>query len=202
MSHSQVKLYDSPISANAHKVRMLLARLERPYERVVMNILEGETRTPGFAAKNRAQRVPVLELEDGTTIAESGAILAHLAEGTPYLPDDPIGRALVLRWMFFEQNHVEPTVAVVRYLTRWGDAAPEVLDWLRPRGVEALEVMESHLQSHAYFGAESESIADIALYGYTHVAAEGDFELALYPSLRAWHARVASHPLHLPLDGE
>lgn len=194
-----MKLYDSLISANAYKVRLLLARLERAYERVDVDILAGEARTDAFRAKNVAHRVPLLELDDGTTLAESGAILALLAEGTPWLPDDPLERAQVLRWVFFEQNMIEPSIAVLRFIVRWGEADEAVRTWLHGRGVEGLRVLESHLADRPWLRGDHETIADLAVYGYTHVADEGGFDLEPFPAIRAWHARVAAHPSHFPI---
>ena len=196
-----MKLYDSSISANAYKVRMLLDRLGRPYESVEVDILAGAARTNAFRDKNVATRVPVIELDDGTTLAESGAILTYLAEGTPYLPSDPMGRAQVLRWMFFEQNQVEPSVAVLRFIERWGDADEAVRTWLKRRGDEALGILDTHLSDRSFLVGERCTIADLANYGYTHVAAEGGFDLSAHPALQAWHGRVAGEPGHRPMSG-
>lgn len=194
-----MKLYDSLISGNAYKVRLLLARLGRAYTRVDVDILAGEARTDAFRAKNVASRVPVLELDDGTPLAESGAILAFLADGTPYLPSDAQSRAQVLRWLFFEQNHIEPTVAVARFVARWGTADPAVRVWLRARGVHGLQILEDHLRAREYLHGDTETIADLAVYGYTHVADEGGFDLEPFSAVRAWMGRIAAHPDHFPI---
>lgn len=195
-----MRLYNSSISGNAYKIRLLLARLALPYERIDIDINAGAAQTPEMLAKNPMGRVPLLELDDGTLIAESGAILCYLADGTDYLPSDRLGRAQVLRWVFFEQNEHEPNIAVARWIARWGggEARPDLPD-RRKRGERALGAMEAHLRDHAFFGAPGVSIGDIALYGYTHVAGEGGFDLAPYPAVRAWLDRVRGQPRHIPI---
>jgi glutathione S-transferase len=199
-----LRLYDYFESGNAYKVRLLLSQLGVPFERVHLDILRGETRSPEFRARNPNHRVPLVEWPDGRTLAESNAILFHLAEGTRYLPRDPFERAQVLQWMFFEQYSHEPYIAVVRFWHFSGEleAHRAELPARMERGHHALAVMQSHLATRAYFVGERYSIADIALYAYTHVADEGGFELAAYPAIRAWIARVRREPGHVPITAE
>jgi glutathione S-transferase len=196
-----LKLYDFLESGNGYKVRLLLHQLGIPFERVEVDITKGESRTEAFLARNPNGRIPVLELEDGTCLAESNAIQWYLADGTGFLPNDPVERARVLQWMFFEQYSHEPYIAVVRYWLHHGlDAGREAeVAERRKRGYDALDVMERHLVGHDWFVAGRYGIADIALYAYTHVAHEGGFDLQGHPALRAWLARVASQPGHVPI---
>ena len=190
-------LYDYLPSGNGYKVRLLLSQLGTPFRLVEKDILKGETRTPEFLAINPNGRVPVLELDDGRRLAESGAILFYLADGTPLLPDDRYTRGEVLQWMFFEQYSHEPYIAVARFWTHYLGKAVDAEKI--ERGYQALDVMERHLASRRFFVAERYSIADIALYAYTHVAHEGGFDLAAYPHVRTWLARVAAEPRHVPI---
>ncbi|MGH8140635.1 MAG: glutathione S-transferase family protein [Steroidobacteraceae bacterium] len=197
-----ITLYDYLDSGNGYKIRLLLAQLEQPYRWIELDILANETHTPQFLAKNRNGRIPALELDDATCLAESDAILWYLAEGTAFIPDDRVKRAQVLQWMFFEQYSHEPYVATPRFIVKHLPAdSPrhaELADRLT-RGRAALGVMESHLSDHRFFVGETYTIADIALYAYTHVAHEARLDLAPYPAVRAWLARVASQPRHLPI---
>ncbi len=196
-----VRLYDFLESGNGYKVRLLLAQLGLPIERVELDILRGETRTPGFLARNPNGRIPLLELSDGTHLAESNAIQWFLAEGSPLLPTAPLDRARVLQWMFFEQYSHEPFIAVPRFWAHAGllDEKREQLPEKYERGHAALQVMENHLAVHDFFVPPAYSIADIALYAYTHVASEGGYDLAPYPAVRSWCGRVASQPRHIPI---
>jgi glutathione S-transferase len=199
-------LYDYLDSGNAYKIRLLLSHLEIPYKRVVLDIDKGETRTPQFLAKNPNGRIPALELDDGTVLPESNAILFYLAEGTKYLPFDRLGRAQVLQWMFFEQYSHEPNIATVRYWIKHKVAPTPLIDAAMPAkrkaGYAALDVMEAHLKRRDFFVAERYSIADIALYAYTHVADEVDFDLKPYPAIRAWMDLVALQENHITLYQE
>jgi len=196
-------LYDYLSSGNGYKVRLLLHQLGIPFRRVDLDIDKGETRTPSFLAKNPNGRIPTLEIDDGTCLAESNAILFYLAEGTPFLPDDRLQRAQTLQWLFFEQYSHEPNIATSRYwLTHGFEMTPEreaMLAMKKKGGLDALSVMERHLASRAFFVAGRYTIADIALYAYTHVAEEGGFPLAPYPAIRAWLERVAAQPNHVPI---
>jgi glutathione S-transferase len=196
-----LRLYDYLRSGNGYKVRLLLHQLEIPFELAEVDIEQGETRTPGFLRRNPNGRIPLLELEDGTHLAESNAIQWYLAEGTPLLPEARVARAQVLQWMFFEQYSHEPYIAVLRHWLHVG-LTPErerQLPEKRERGLAALAVMEQQLASRSFFVAERYSIADIALYAYTHVAHEGGFDLGPFPSVRRWLARVRSQPRYVPI---
>jgi len=202
-SHTaMLRLYDYFESGNAYKVRLLLHQLELPFERVPVDILKGETRNPAFEKKNLNRRVPVLEWPDGRCLAESNAILLHLAEGTPLLPADPFDRALAMQWMFFEQYSHEPYIAVVRFWHFSGtlDEHRDELAGRVARGYDALDVMERHLAGRDYFAGDRYSVADIALYAYTHVAHEGRFELGPYAKIRAWLERVKAQPRHVGIE--
>jgi glutathione S-transferase len=198
-----LRLYDYPDSGNAYKVRLLMAQLGLPFERIEKDILAGETRTPGFLARNPNGRIPLLELEDGTCLAESNAILFYLAEGSPFLPEERLLRAQVLQWMFFEQYSHEPYIAVVRFWLHAGlaEARGDQIPEKRRLGYQALDVMEGHLERRSFFVGEVYTIADIALYAYTHVAPEGGFDLSAYGAVRGWLERVAGQPGHVPITG-
>src|SRR5882724_1598161 len=198
-----IRLYDFLPSGNGYKVRHLLTQLEIPFELVEMDITKGETRTPEFLAKNPNGRIPLIELDDGRRLAESGAILLYFAEGTRLLPDDRWERAEVLQWMFFEQYSHEPYIAVARaWLHVFGmdEERKRQLPQKQKLGHDALGVMERHLATRAFFVAERYSIADIALYAYTHVADEGGFDLGRYPAVSAWLDRVRAEPRHILID--
>jgi glutathione S-transferase len=198
-----MKLYDYLPSGNGYKVRLLLSQLGIPFELVEKDILRGETRTPDFLAKNPNGRIPLLELDDGRTLAESGALLVYFAEGTRFLSGDRFARAKVLEWMFFEQYSHEPYVAVARSWIHSLGKAEEWAERLREkheRGYQALGVMDRHLADRAWFAGDAYSIADIALYAYTHVAHEGHFDLRPYKHVRAWLERVAAQPGHVTID--
>lgn len=194
-----IRLYDYWESGNCYKIRLLLTQLDIPFERVSVDILKGETRTQEFLAKNPNGRVPLIEWPDGRRLVESNAILWHLAEGTALLPDDTWERAQILQWMFFEQYSHEPYIAVVRFwhfaglLNQNQAAIPDKM----ARGYSALAVMDSHLRSSDYFVGGRYTIADIALYAYTHVAHEGGFDLSRYPALSLWLERVATQNGHI-----
>ena len=183
-----LRLYDNRLSGNGYKARLLLAHLGMDYEHVEIDILKGESRTPTFLAKNPDGRIPVIELEDGTCLAESNAILFYLAEGSRFLPSDRLARALTLQWMFFEQYSHEPCIAVARHWIRhmeMTDGQRAQLPAKQAGGHAALAVMEGHLGRTKWFGGSAMSIADVALYAYTHVADEGGFDLDAYPAVCA-----------------
>jgi glutathione S-transferase len=198
-----LRLHDNLTSGNGFKVRLLLAQLGLPYQRIEYDIDRRETRTPEFLLKNPNGRIPVLELEDGSFLPESDAILWYLAEGTRFLPDDRRLRAEVLQWMFFEQYTHEPNIATIRYwITHAVPVTPLIelsIPAKRAQGAAALGVMEGHLARRTFFVGERYTIADIALYAYTHVAGEGGFDLAPYENVRAWLARVAAQPGYVPI---
>ncbi len=180
------RLYDNTDSGNGYKVRLFLTQLGLPFERIELDTERGETRTPDFLARNPNGKIPLLELADGRRLAESDAILFYLAEGTPYLPTDRFERAQVLQWMFFEQYSHEPNIAVARHWLRHLEMTPERR--------AALAVMERHLTGRTFFVADRYTIADIALYAYTHVADQGGFDLTPYPEIRTWLDRIATQP--------
>ena len=189
-------------SGNCYKVRLALEQLGLPYRWVEIDPGAGDTRTPEFLAMNPNGKVPALQLEDGTFLAESNAILNYLAEGTRLLPQGRLERAQVLQWMFFEQYSHEPYVAVARAILRYqppDSPRRAELPRLHERGRQALAVMDGHLARQPFFVAERYSIADIALYAYTHCAGDGGFDLSAYPALTGWLQRVRSQPRHVPL---
>ena len=200
-----LRLHDNLSSGNGYKARLLLAQLGIAYERIEYDIDRGETRTPDFLERVNANgRVPVLETEEGEFLSESNAILHYLAEGTPFLPEDPLERARVLQWMFFEQYSHEPNIATPRFWATHGVEMTEErrisLRQKRESGHAALGVMEGHLAKEDFFVGGRYTIADVALYAYTHVAHEGGFDLEAYPAVRAWIQRVASQPGHVPIN--
>jgi glutathione S-transferase len=200
-----VRLHDYLPSGNGYKVRLLLTQLGIPFQRIEYDITRGETRTPEFLENVNANgRVPVLETGEGTLLPESNAILFFLAEGTPFLPEDRLGRARVLQWMFFEQYSHEPNVAVARAWLHVFDVAMTAerraaLETRQKLGYDALGVMEEHLRSNDYLVGGRYSVADISLYAYTHVADEGGFDLDGLPAILAWLERVSSQPGYIPI---
>ncbi len=200
-----LRLYDNNASRNGYKVVLLLTQLGTPFERVELDIFKGASRRPAYLGKNPAGKIPALELEDGTVLAESCAILCYLAEGTPFMPDDRVRRAEVLRWMFFEQNAHETSVAEARFILSHPELSEgregAILAEKQKRGNAALALMEQHLAANDFFAAERYTIADIALYGYTQVAGEGGFDMSQYPAVGAWLDRVAAQPGYVPAVG-
>lgn len=200
----EIQLYDSPSSGNAYKCRLMLHKRSLSYRRIEIDIDKAQSRTPAFLAMNRNGRVPLLVLPDGTKLAESNAILCWLARGTNYLPDDATAFAQTMQWLFFEQYSHEPNIATVRYwLTHDIEITPYralAIEQKRAQGAEALNVMETHLATRPFFVGTSPTIADIALYAYTHVAEEGGFALKPYPNIRGWLARVAADAPHIAID--
>ena len=196
-------LYDSPISGNCFKVRLLAAHLGLPLERRPIDVVDRSNRPGIIGHLNPALRVPTLVLDDGRALGESDAILWYFGDGTRFVPEDAYDRAKVLQWMFFEQYDHEPTIAVARFLRRYAPDPEQYADRLpalEEGGYTALGVMETRLRDHDYLVGDRISIADIALYGYTHVADEGGFDLARFPAVGAWLARVASEPGHITID--
>ena len=197
-----ITLYDYLDSGNGYKVRLLLALLGRPFRLIDCDIMQGETRTPEFLAINPNGKIPALVLEDGTALSESGAMLFYLAEGSAYLPDDRLGRAQVLQWMFFEQYSHEPNIAVARFWKKHLEATPEIeaqLPGKMDSGYAALDIMEMRLSGTAWLAAGRLTIGDIALYAYTHVAEEGGFDLSRYPAINRWLARIEELPAYRPI---
>ena len=191
-------LYNSQVSGNCYKVRLLFAHLRVRYERREMDVVDRSNRAELLGDLNPALRVPTLVLDDGRPLAESNAILFYFAEGTRYLPEDRYERAQVLQWLFFEQYSHEPNIAVVRFWVAFSDAPPPdpEIEARRRAGYAALDAMERHLSSREFLVSERFTIADISLYAYTHVAGEGGFDLAGYPAIRAWLDRVAGQLGH------
>jgi glutathione S-transferase len=188
------------LSGNCYKVRLLFAQLGIGCERREVDVFERSGRRELLGELNPALRVPVLVLDDGRSLAESGAIIFHFAQGTEYLPADEWERAQVLQWLFFEQYSLEPHIAMLRFYALAGIHAPEAeVEAKTKAGVFALRALERHLAEREFLVGERYSIADIALYAYTHVAPEGGFELAGYPALRAWMTRVAAQPGHIAI---
>ena len=196
------RLFDSAISGNAYKVRLLLHQLGIPFERVEMNVDDGSTRTPEFLKINPNGKVPALQFPDGRVLFESNAILFYLAQDTPYWPRDRWAQGQAIQWMNFEQYSHEPTIAVVRHWVAHLGKTPGNEPQLPAKiagGERALGVMEGHLRKVRWFAGDAYSIADIALYAYTHVAEEGGFDLGRYPAIRGWLGRVAAQPRHIPI---
>ncbi len=194
------RVYGMSASGNCHKVRMVLEALGLPYQWTEIDTAHGQTRTPEFLAMNPTGQVPVLEIDAATFLPQSNAILCYLAEGTPLLPDDRLQRARVMQWLFFEQYSHEPYIAVARYLRRFHpDPASQraLAESKSDGGYRALAVMEGHLAGETFFAAGHYTIADIALYAYTHVAGEGGFDLARFPAVTAWLARVEAQPRYV-----
>ncbi len=192
-----ITIHGMSASGNCYKLQLLLAQLERPYRWVEVDTLSGATRTPEFLAKNANGKVPLLELEDGRCLAESNAILCYLAEGSAYYPAEPWLRAQTLQWLFFEQYSHEPYVAVARFIAKFlppDHPRRAELPRLQERGHQALAVMEGELATRDFMVAGGYSIADIALYAYTHDAPSGGIKLDPYPRLREWLARVEAQP--------
>jgi glutathione S-transferase len=192
-----VTVYGMKASGNCYKLLLLLEQLERPYRWIETDSVNGATRTPEFLAKNPNGKVPLLELADGRLLSESNAILCYLAEGSRFLPENSWHRAQVLQWLFFEQYSHEPYVAVARFVARWlpaGHPRQAELPKLRERGHAALAVMEQQLREREFLVDSGYSVADIALYAYTHEAPVGGIGLEGYPSIRAWLARIEAQP--------
>ena len=197
-------LYSMQRSGNCYKVRLALAQLQIPYTLVEIDILQGESRTPEFLAKNPDGHVPLLEVAPRRYLPESNAILWYIAGGTPLAPDDRIDRAEALQWMFFEQHSLEPNLGAAWFwltLVKGGRDLQlhAVEDWTE-QGYRAFRVMDKHLESHQFFAAGRYTIADIALYAYTHIAHECGFDLTGFPHLRNWLTLVAEQPGHIAMD--
>ncbi|MGH3019333.1 MAG: glutathione S-transferase family protein [Gaiellaceae bacterium] len=194
-------LYDNPASGNCYKVRLLLAHLGLDYERRELDVVDRSNRKDVLGDLNPGLRVPTLVLDDGRPLGESGAILWYLADGTAFVPADPYERGQVLQWMFFEQYSHEPYVAVARFwLTHDIPHEAEAFAERQQGGYRALDAMESRLGDREYLVGDRCSIADIALYAYTHVADEGGFDLGPYAAIRAWLDRVAAQPGHVTIE--
>lgn len=200
---AMIELFDCPYSGNAYKCRLVMHKLGLAYTRTIVDLDAGATRTPEFLARNPNGRVPLLRLDDGTHLAESNAILCWLAQGTQWLPAERLAFAQTMQWLFFEQYSHEPNIATVRHWVSHGfEITPlraQLIEMKRPQGHAALAVMEGHLATRPFFVGTAPTIADIALYAYTHVAEEGGFALSGYPNVRAWLARVAADAPHVAI---
>src|SRR5579883_3350839 len=196
-------LYSSAVSGNCYKVRLLLAHLGIDCELREVDVVDRSTRPQLLGDLNPALRVPTIVLDDGRPLAESGAILWYFGEGTRFVPADRYLRAQVLQWMFFEQYEHEPAIAVVRFLVAYSGRSYDeaFVESRRRAGHRALDAMERHLATRAWLVGDSITLADVALYAYTHVAHEGGFDLAQYDAVRAWLERVAAEPGHVAIDG-
>ncbi len=196
-------LYNSAVSGNCYKVRLLAAHLGLPLELRELSVVDRSNRAEVLGDLNPARRVPTLVLDDGRPLAESNAILWYLADGTEFVPDERYERVQVLQWQFFEQYQHEPSIAVVRFLLAYSGEAEKHAERIREQtanGYVALDAMERHLAGRSYLVGERFTIADISLYAYTHVAHEGGFDLAPYPEIGAWLARVEARPGHVTID--
>jgi glutathione S-transferase len=198
-----MRLYNSQLSGNCWKVRQILALRGIEYERVEVDVFDRSNRPELLGGKNPALRVPTFELDSGEHLAESNAILWYFGDGSPYVPADPLARARVLQWMFFEQYELEPTIAVARFwiglLGEREKYAAELESKWRG-GNRALAALDGHLDERDWLVGDGITIADISLYAYTHLAEEGDFDLGQYPNVNAWIARVAAVPGYIPLE--
>jgi len=196
---ADLRLHDYAASCNCYKVRLLLALLDRPYERVPVDIFAGATLTDAYARMNPARSTPVLEIAPDRFLPESNAILFFLAEGTSFLPADRMERAQVIRWLLYEQTDVIPAIGGLRFRVQTGRLEPDDADAIRRRaaGEEVLTILDHHLVEREFFVADRYTIADIATYGYTHVAHEAGYEMDRYPAVLAWLKRVAAQPGHL-----
>jgi glutathione S-transferase len=196
-------LYDSAVSGNCYKVRLLFAHLGLEVERRELDVIDRSNRPAVLGGLNPALRVPTLVLDDGSSLGESGAILWYFGEGTRFVPEDRFERAQMLQWMFFEQYDHEPAIAVARFMLHVAEDPSVYADRLPEKhaaGYRALDTMERHLEGRDWLVGDGYTLADIALYAYTHVADEGGFELERYPAIRRWLARVAAQPGHVPID--
>ena len=195
-------LYGDSKSGNCYKIELTCAELDIAYVWHEVDILAGETRTPEFLANNPNGKIPLLRLPDGRYLAESNAIMAYLAEGSALVGTDRYSRAEVLQWLFYEQYSHEPNIATSRFIVRFLGSPPErqaALDEKREAGYDALALMERHLERQPYFAACGFTLADIALYAYTHVANEGGFELTGYDAIGAWMSRIEARPAYKPM---
>ena len=190
-----MRLHDYPSSGNCYKVRLALAQLGRDYERVPTDIFGGDTLTDEYGAINPARRTPVLETDEGEHLPESGAILLFLAEGTDLLPDDPLLRAQVARWLIFEQTAVVPSIGGLRFLAGTGRMKAE--DVPKGQSVQALKVLESHLSEHDWLVDDSYTLADLALFGYVHTAGDWGIDMERFPAVQRWLDRVREQPGHM-----
>lgn len=200
-----LRLYNFQGSGNSYKLRLLLTQLGLEFERVDIDLLGGETQTERFRTRNPLGQTPFIELDDGRVLAESNAILWHIAEDTPYLPGDAWTRAQVLQWMSFEQYRIEPNIGTPRYWTRLlkiGDQRREQIEQKLSAAKAALGILDRHLAARRFVTGERYGIADIALYAYSHLAPEADVSLDPYPAVLDWFERIKSEPRHIPMTAD
>ncbi|HKX08494.1 MAG TPA: glutathione S-transferase family protein [Stellaceae bacterium] len=200
-----IRLYNFQESGNSYKIRLLLTQLQVPFERVDIDLLGGETGTPRFRARNPLGQTPFVEFDDGRVLAESNAILWHFAEGTPFLPEDRWTRAQILQWMNFEQYRLEPNIGTPRFWItelKVGDERRTQIAEKLKSGNTALAIVDAHLAKTPFLAGSRYSIADICLFAYGHVAEEAGYDLAPYPALRQWFARVQAEPRHVAITAE
>jgi glutathione S-transferase len=200
-----IRLYNFQGSGNSYKVRLLLTQLKTPFERIDIDLLGGETGTPRFRARNPLGQTPFVELEDGRVLAESNAILWHLAEGGPLLPEDHWQRALILQWMNFEQYRIEPKIGTPRFWItelKAGDGRRAEIAAKLKAGNAALAILDAHLAHSPFVAGARYTIADIALYAYAHLGVEAGYDMSPYAALGRWFARVAAEPGHVPIQAE
>ena len=200
-----IRLYNSQDSGNSYKIRLLLTQLQIPFERIDIDLLASETAQPRFRVRNPLGQTPFVELDDGRVLAESTAILWHLAEGTPFLPDERWTRAQILQWMSFEQYRLEPNIGTPRFwitMLKLGEERRAAIAEKLKSGNAALAILEAHLARAPFVVGSRYTIADIALFAYGHVAEEAGYDLAPYPALRQWFARVEAEPRHVPITAE
>ena len=202
MSGEKILVYGDSISGNCYKIQLLCAQLDIPYDWQEVDILKGDTRTDDFLAMNANGKIPLLALPDGRYLSESNAILGYLAADSDLAGRDRYTRAEILQWMFFEQYSHEPNIATSRFIVHYLGSPPDrqaALEEKRISGYKALDVMEGELESKEFFVDDKYSLADIALYAYTHVASDGGFDLKEYPAIRAWLGRVEATPAYVPM---
>jgi Glutathione S-transferase len=198
-----LKIYGDILSGNCYKIKLLTSLLSLEHEWIAVNILAGETKNAEFLAKNPNGKIPLLELENGECLSESNAILNYLAEGTDLLPSQVFEHAKVLQWQFFEQYSHEPYIAVARFINKYlgmPQDRKEEYHQLQSGGHKALKVMEAQLKQTPFLVGKNLTIADISLYGYTHVADEGGFDLSGYPAIQAWLKRIQEHPKYIGMN--
>ncbi|EHU1491693.1 glutathione S-transferase family protein [Acinetobacter baumannii] len=195
-------IYGDVDSGNCYKIKLLLSLLNINHRWIHVDILNKDTQTAEFLSLNPNGKIPVLVLDDGRVLSESNAILGYLAEGTELIPADPYMKAKMYQWMFFEQYSHEPFIAVARFVNKYLDLPPKRIEEyhkLQPKGHKALSIMNKALVGHDYLVGNKFTIADIALYAYTHVAEEGGFDLKLYPNIQEWCQRIQKYPKYVSM---
>ncbi len=198
-----MKIYGDIQSGNCYKVKLVCALLQLEHDWIALDIVAGDTKQSGFLEKNPTGKIPLLELNDGRFLSESNAIINFLAAGSALLPQDTFQLAKVQQWQFFEQYSHEPFIAVARFIAKYlglPDERRAEYESKRVGGYKALDVMEKQLTLSPYLTGDRFTTADISLYGYTHVAEEGGFDLTPYPAIRAWIHRIATEPNYVGMN--